>query len=85
MKLGEWPGFVGLRVVMLWVFLVFVVFLWRHYWGIARAVADEGTVGHFSFGAPLLVAFGPPLLFAVGYGLWRRRRPARGGMARPPR
>ena len=84
MKLGEWPGFVGLRVVMLWVVLVFVVFFWRHYWGMARAVADEGAVATFSLGAPLLVAFGPPALFAVAYVLWRRRVSGRSGTARPP-
>ena len=80
MKLGEWPGLVGLRVVMLWVVLVFVVFAWRHYWGLTRAVADDATVERFSFGPPLLVAFGPPLVFAFGYVVWRRRRS--GGVTR---
>jgi len=85
MKIGEWHGFVGLRIVMLWVVLVFVVFAWRHYWGVARAVADEGTVAPFSLGAPLLVAFGPPLFFAIGYVLWRRRRSGRSDATRSPR
>jgi hypothetical protein len=76
MRLGEWPGWVGLRIVMLWVVLVFIVFGWRHYWSMTRAVADEGTVARFSFVAPVLVAFGPPLFLAIGYGLWRRRRSA---------
>ena len=77
MKLGEWPGFVGLRIVMLWVVLVFVVFFWRHYWSVARAVADEGSRPTFSLTVPILAAFGPPLLLAIGYGLWRRRRSGR--------
>jgi hypothetical protein len=77
MRLGEWPGFVGLRIVMLWVILVLVVFGWRHYWGVARAVADEGTVAPFSFVVPILVAFGPPLFLAIVYSVWRRRRSGR--------
>jgi hypothetical protein len=72
-KLGEWPGFQGLRILMLWVILVFVVFAWRHYWRISQAVADEAPLAHFRFTAPLLIAFGPPLLFAIGYSLVRRR------------
>ena len=71
MRFGGWPGFQGLRVVMLWVILVFVLFGWRHYWRATRAVADEAA--DVSFSLTLLVAFGPPLLFAVGYIVIRRR------------
>ena len=74
MKFGEWPGFQGLRVVLLWVILVFVVFGWRYYWRATRAVADEAAVVSFSLTGPLLVAFGPPLFFAIGYSVIRRRQ-----------
>jgi hypothetical protein len=73
MKFGEWPGFQGLRVLMLWVILVFVVFGWRYYWRATRAVADEAAGVSFSFTGPLLVAFGPPLLVVIGYSLFRRK------------
>ena len=73
MKFGEWPGFQGLRVVMLWVILVFVVFGWRYYWQATRAMADEAPKVTFHVAGPLLVAFGPPLLFGIGYSLLRRR------------
>ena len=73
MTLGEWPGFQGLRIVMLWVILVFVVFGWRHYWRATQAVADETAGVSFSLTGPMLVAFGPPLLFAIGYSVVRRR------------
>ena len=72
MRFAEWPGFQGLRFVLLWVILVFVVFGWRYYWAITRAVADEAARPAFSIASPLLVAFGPPLLFGLGYGLVRR-------------
>jgi TRAP-type C4-dicarboxylate transport system permease small subunit len=77
MRLGEWPGFQGLRILLLWVVLVFVVFGWRYYWSLTRAVADETTSAPFSFTAPLLIAFGPLLIFAIVYGVWRRRRSGR--------
>ena len=73
MRFAEWPGFQGLRLLLLWVVLVFAVFGWRHYWRVARAVADEGASPTFGLTGPLLVAFGPPLLFAFGYGVYRRR------------
>jgi hypothetical protein len=55
------------------VILVFVVFGWRHYWRVSQAMADEGRPESYHFTGPLLVAFGPPLLFTVGYLLLRRR------------
>ena len=73
MRLGEWPGFQGLRIVMLWVILVFVVCGWRYYWQATQAVADETTGTTFHVAVPLLIAFGPPLLFAVGYSIVRGR------------
>ena len=74
MSLSEWPGFQGLRVVLLWVILVFVVFGWKYYWSMTRAVADEATRPVFSITGPLLVAFGPPLLFGLAYVLVQRRQ-----------
>jgi hypothetical protein len=74
MRFGEWPGFQGLRFVMLWVVLVFVVFGWRYYWGMDAAVAEETTRPTFRLGAPLLVAFGPPIVLAIVFGIVRRSR-----------
>jgi len=58
---------------MLWVILVFVVFSWRYYWRATRAVADEAAVVSFSLTGPLLIALGPPMFFAIGYIVMRRR------------
>jgi len=74
MRFGEWPGFQGLRVVMLWVILVFVVFGWRYYWHMTGAAAEETARPTFHVGMPLLVAFGPPILFAIVSGILRRSR-----------
>ena len=72
MSFPEWPGFHGLRIVLFWVVLVFVVFGWRYYWGVTRAVADDAVRPTFDVTTPLLVAVGPPLLLAIGYGVYRR-------------
>jgi hypothetical protein len=73
MRFGEWPGFQGFRVVMLWVILVFVVFGWRYYWQMTGAVAEEAARPTFHVGTPLLVAFGPLVLFAIGYAVSKSR------------
>lgn len=74
MRLGEWPGFHGLRIALLWVILVAAVAGWRLYWRVMQSAADGAPAAAFSPTGPILVALGPPLVLAAAYALLRRRR-----------
>jgi hypothetical protein len=73
MRWGDWPGFAGLRVALLWVIVVGAVTAWRYYWRVVQAAADGGAAGKMSLTGPVLLALGPPILFAAVHALLRRR------------